>query len=523
MLAYSFVSTSIPNPSYKRPRTMGMDHKQRVLVTGATGYIGGRLVPRLLEAGYPVRCLVRDASRLEGRSWEGVEIIQGDMLQPGTLPTALRGIDVAYYLVHSMAAGEAGFVKRDRTAARNFGIAAHKAGVKRIIYMGGLGRERSSLSAHLRSRQEIGDILRQSGVPVTEFRAAIVVGSGSMSFEMIRYLTERLPAMICPKWVNTPCQPIGVLDVMQYLLGALEEPRSTGETIEVGGSTVLTYGRMMLDYAATRGLRRWLVPVPLLTPRLSSLWVNLVTPIPTAYARPLIEGLRSPVVVTNNSAKEIFPHIKPVSYREAVKLALEQIDLNLVETNWASSLQSSAYAHPPLTKLQSEQGMIIERRELQVPVSPETAYKAFARIGGRNGWYYVNWLWRLRALLDRLMGGVGMRRGRRDPLDVVPGDALDWWRVEAAERGKFIRLRAEMRLPGSGWLEFRAEPTDTGGTCLQQVAYFQPKGLMGLLYWYLLYPVHRLIFKGMIREVAHKARQSSVHHLSSITSRPQRL
>ncbi len=479
----------------------------KVLVTGATGYVGGRLVPRLLAAGYSVRCMARDTSRLEGRSWPGAEIIQGDLLEPDTLEKVLTGIEVAYYLVHSMAAGEAEFVDRDRTAARNFARAARKAGVRRIIYLGGLGNDQSKLSDHLRSRQEIGEILRDGQVAVTEFRAAIIVGSGSMSFEMIRYLAERIPVMVCPKWVKTLCQPISIRDVLAYLIAALEEPKSVGKVVEIGGETVLSYKRMLLDYASIRKLRRWLLEVPVLTPRLSSLWVNLVTPIPTDYARPLIEGLRSPVVVTNSLARDIFPAIRPVAYREAVKIALSNVDLNLVETNWASSLQSVRYANPPDAKLQVEQGMIMERREEHVKAGPERVYKAFARIGGQNGWYYATWLWRLRALLDRMVGGVGMRRGRRDPRDLVQGDALDWWRVEAVEKGKLVRLRAEMRLPGKGWLEFRAEPAADNETRLQQVAYFQPKGLLGLLYWYALYPIHRIIFKGMVRAIARTAEE----------------
>lgn len=481
----------------------------KILVTGATGYIGGRLVPRLLATGHSVRCLARDASRLEGRPWQGTEIVQGDLLSPGTLSVLLAGVEVAYYLVHSMSAGEHEFAERDRRAARNFAYAAKEAGVKRIIYLGGLGKDRAYLSPHLRSRQEIGDILRLAGVPVTEFRAAIIVGSGSMSFEMLRYLTERLPVMLCPRWVSTLCQPIGVRDVLAYLIAALDEPRSAGKIIEIGGSTVLTYSRMMLDYARIRGLRRILLPVPVLTPRLSSHWVNLVTPIPTDYARPLIEGLRTPVIVTDNKALTLFPQIAPMSYQDAVRLAIERIDLNLVETNWANALESSGEDRPQNIKLQVEQGMIIERQELTLPFPPDHVYNAFARIGGRNGWYYANWLWRARALLDRIVGGVGMRRGRRDPLDVVPGDALDWWRVEAAERGRYIRLRAEMRLPGKGWLEFRAEPLGDGKTCLQQLAYFRPKGLFGLVYWYLSYPLHKLIFSGMIREVARQAARDS--------------
>ncbi len=483
---------------------------QNILVTGATGYVGGRLVPRLIAAGHSVRCLVRDPSRLDGRPWEGVDVAQGDMLEPDTLPPALEGIDTAYYLVHSMAAGEEEFARRDRQAALNFAQAAHKAGVKRIIYLGGLGERGAQLSEHLSSRQEIGDILRTGEVPVTEFRAAIVVGSGSMSFEMIRYLTERLPIMICPRWVKTLCQPISIGDVLAYLIAALDTPGSIGKTIEIGGADVLTYRQMLKAYARIRGLRRWLLSVPVLTPRLSSHWVNLVTPIPTNFARPLIEGLSSPVVVTNDLAGQLFPSIKPSGYREAVRVALEGIDLNMVETNWAGSLQSSAYVHPNTTKLHVEQGMIIEQRQRSVAASSDKVYKVFARIGGRNGWYYANWTWKLRAILDRLIGGVGMRHGRRDPFDVVPGDALDWWRVEAVERGKFIRLRAEMRLPGRGWLEFRVEPFAEGETRLQQTAYFQPRGLAGLLYWYLLYPVHRLIFAGMIKEIAQRAEQASL-------------
>lgn len=500
----------------------------KIMVTGATGYVGGRLVPLLLASGYEVRCLARDPSRLEGRAWEemsGAEIVQADLLEPSTLPSALKGVEVAYYLVHSMAAGEQGFARRDRDAARNFAQAAHKAGLKRIIYLGGLGVDkpstadggrRGTLSAHLRSRQEIGNILRSGPVPVTEFRAAIVVGSGSMSFEMIRSLTERLPIMICPRWVATPCQPISIDDVLSYLAAALRTEGSTGQIIEIGGAGVLTYREMMLGYARVRGMWRGLISVPVLTPRLSSLWVNLVTPIPMAYARPLIEGLSSPVVVTNDLARRLFPDIRPMSYYEAVRIALENTDLNLVETNWAGSLQSSGYAHAPVASLHAEQGMIMERRERVVAAKPDKVYRVFARIGGRTGWYYANWLWKARAILDRLVGGVGMRRGRRDPLDLMPGDALDWWRVEAVERGKLIRLRAEMRLPGRGWLEFRVEPLTPDPesspgpkgreqSMLQQTAWFQPRGLAGLLYWYVLYPVHRLIFAGMIREIARRA------------------
>jgi uncharacterized protein YbjT (DUF2867 family) len=472
-----------------------------ILVTGATGYVGGRLVPRLLAAGYRVRCLTRDPARLAGRPWPGVEIVPGVMFEPGTLGPVLAGVGVAYYLVHSMAEGEAGFEERDRRAAANFAAAARDAGVQRIIYLGGLGRE--DLSPHLQSRQDVGRVLRESGVPLTEFRAAVIVGAGSMSFEMIRYLTERIPVMICPRWVDTPCQPLGIRNLLEYLIAALEEPRSAGRIIEIGGADVLTYGQMMLIYAEVRKLRRWMIRVPVLTPRLSSLWVGLVTPIPAAYARPLIEGLRSPVLVHDPSARTLFPQITPMSYREAVRLAVERLNLNAVETNWAG-----AYGPPPggagTTTLQTIEGLQIERREVLVPTDPATVYRVFSGIGGRRGWFYANWLWRARALLDRLVGGVGMRRGRRDPNALLPGDALDWWRVEQVEPVHMVRLRAEMKLPGAGCLDFSADPAP-GGTLLRQTAYFQPRGLPGFLYWYGLYPVHRIIFKGMISALAARA------------------
>ncbi len=477
---------------------------QLILVTGATGYIGGRLVPRLLEQGYRVRCMVRDVNRLEGRAWRDlVEVVQGDVLDPASLPNVMQGVWAAYYLVHSMMSGS-DFHERDRQAAENFANAAQQAGVLRILYLGGLGDASSDLSEHLRSRQETGVFLRKAGVPVTEFRAAVIVGSGSLSFEMIRYLTERVPVMVTPRWVYTRTQPISVRNVLDYLVAALDTPASDGQVIEIGGADVVTYGEMMTTYAQARGLRRWMVPVPVLTPRLSSYWVHLVTPIPAVIAQPLILGLRNENIVRSDLARQIFPHIQPVSYRKAVELALARLEAGKVETAWFDALATSQGDRPPLV-MTTQEGMILEHRQLVTPLPPEQVFRSFSRLGGERGWLYMNWAWELRGLMDRLVGGVGLRRGRRDPGELRVGDALDFWRVESVEPDRLVRLRAEMKVPGRAWLQFQARPLPEGGTLLSQTAFFAPKGLSGLLYWYLLYPLHSLIFSGMIRKVAEQA------------------
>ncbi len=472
----------------------------RVLMTGATGYIGGRLVPRLLAAGHQVVCLARVPDKLAGRRWEGVEVRQGDVLDPATLEPALRGVAVAYYLIHSMAEGTGGFEQRDRRAAQHFGAAARAAGVQRIIYLGGLGAGGRQLSPHLASRQEVGDVLRASGVPVTEFRAAIVVGAGSISFEMIRYLTERLPIMITPRWVTTRCQPIAIENVLDYLVLGLTEPRAVGRTFEIGGPDVLTYGDMMRGYAAVRGLKRCLIRVPVLTPRLSSYWVDLVTPIPAAYSRPLIEGLRSEVVVHDTAAADVFT-VRLIPYADAVRRALERTLAGDIETYWAGAQTGQ----PPGVSLKVTEGVILEERRVESTAAPAAVYATFAGIGGHRGWYFADWLWQLRGLLDRLVGGVGMRRGRRHPDDLRPGDALDFWRVEAAEPGRLVRLRAEMKVPGSAWLQFEAQSRPGGGSVLVQTAFFEPHGLGGILYWYGAYPLHQAIFSGLARRIARRA------------------
>ena len=473
----------------------------RILITGATGYVGGRLVPRLLAAGHVVRCMVRDPARLQGRAWiNQVEAVAGDVLDAGTLAPALAGIDVAYYLVHSMGGGR-NFHERDALAARTFGAAARAAGVQRLVYLGALGDPDTHLSEHLRSRQQTGDALRESGLPVTEFRAAVIVGAGSLSFEMIRYLAERLPIMICPSWVYTRIQPIAIRNVLDYLVVALDVAESAGQVIEIGGANVISYGEMMTGYARLRGLRRLLVPVPVLTPRLSSYWVHLVTPIPTAIARPLVEGLRNEVVVRDRRAETLFPDIRPMGYDEAVSAALARLDAGAVETVWSDALATSQGDVPPVV-MTTQDGMIIEHRQLVVDASPARVFKAFSAMGGQTGWLYMNWSWQLRGALDRLAGGVGMRRGRRHPHDVRVGDALDFWRVEAVEPDAMLLLRAEMKVPGRAWLQFRAREQEDGRTLISQTAFFAPRGLWGHVYWYALYPIHQLIFSGMIRQLA---------------------
>ncbi len=473
----------------------------RILITGATGYVGGRLVPRLLAAGHVVRCMVRDPSRLQGRAWiNQVDTVAGDVLDDATVVPALAGIDIAYYLVHSMGSGH-DFHVRDARAARAFGEAAKAAGVQRLVYLGALGDPDTNLSEHLRSRQQTGDALREAGVPVTEFRAAVIVGAGSLSFEMIRYLAERLPIMICPSWVYTRIQPIAIRNVLDYLVTTLDVPESAGQVIEIGGANVITYGEMMTGYARMRGLRRLLVPVPVLTPRLSSYWVHLVTPIPSTIAGPLIEGLRNEVVVRDRKAVTLFPDVRPMGYDEAVSAALARLDAGAVETAWSDALASSQGDRPAVV-MTTQDGMVIEHRQMLVDASPARVFRAFTAMGGETGWLYMNWSWQLRGALDRLAGGVGMRRGRRHPQDVRVGDALDFWRVEAVEPDAMLLLRAEMKVPGRAWLQFQARVEEGGRTLISQTAYFAPRGLWGLVYWYALYPVHQLIFSGMIRRLA---------------------
>ena len=477
----------------------GHTRVMRILIVGASGYIGSRLVPLLQARGHDLVLMSRDARPLTARFPEA-RVVAADLLEPSTLPRALEGIEVAYYLAHSMGGGERGFAERDRRAARDFATAAAQAGVSRIVYLGGLGEDSADLSHHLTSRHETGAELAAHGVPVTEFRAAVIIGSGSASFEILRHLTERLPIMITPRWVGTRCQPIGIRDVLDYLAGALDHPEVAG-VVEIGGPDVLSYGDMMRTYARHRGLRRLMIPVPVLTPRLSSYWVNLISPVPAAIARPLIDGLRNEVVVRDPAPASAFA-LHPLPYPEALQRAIDRSDRHDVESTWFDALADPHKAS--FSSLTSTEGMIVERRRRSVAATPEQVFAEVERVGGDTGWPYANTLWRVRGLADRLIGGVGMRLGRRDPDHLRVGDAVDFWRVEEVRRPTLLRLRAEMKVPGRAWLQYEVTPT-RGGSQLVQTAFFEPKGLPGLAYWYALYPVHGLIFRGMVRVLAERA------------------
>jgi len=468
-----------------------------VLLTGATGYIGGRLVPVLEQMGCQIRCLARRPEYLKPRVAPGTEVVEGNVLDMSSLRAAMDGVDTAYYLVHSMGSSGA-FEEEDRVAARNFGAAAKKSGVQRIIYLGGLCSEDTDLSPHLRSRREVGDILRSSGVPVIEFRTSIVIGSGSLSFELIRSLVERLPVMITPRWVSVHAQPIAVNDLLEYLIQALHLPGDGNSILEIGGRDVVSYGGLMQEYARQRGLKRIMIPVPVLTPGLSSLWLGLVTPVFARIGRKLIDSVRHSSVVQDTSAKEVF-NIVPVGVCDAISDALKNEDLDFAQSRWSDALSSAGRGRQwGGVRFGSR---LIDTRVVRLAVSPEEAFKRIRRIGGGTGWYFGTWLWNLRGFLDLLLGGVGMRRGRRDPQSLRIGDTVDWWRVAAYEPDRRVLFEAEMKIPGRAWLEFEVKTADCGST-VRQTTIFDPVGLPGLAYWYLLYPFHNLIFAGMLRGIA---------------------
>ena len=476
-----------------------------ILLTGATGYVGGHLLRELEKNGQIVRCVTRNPAAFPARKAPTTTVVAADLTDSESLRAAMIGVDTAYYLVHSMNSNAA-FEEEDRKAAISFGEAAKQSGVKKIIYLGGLASGKS-LSSHLRSRQEVGQILRDSGTPTIEFRASIIIGPGSFSFEMIRALVERLPVMIMPQWVKTPTQPIAIEDAIDYLIAALDLEMDESRTIEIGGSDQVSYQELLREYAKQRGLKRLMIPVPVLSPRLSSLWLGLVTPVFARIGRELVDGLRNETVVRNQSALTIFS-IRPRGFRESIERALMTDDQQFSGTRWAKNISPAISGDNNEKQNGTKYGSrLVDSRTMHTHCSPEMAFRPIEQLGGAIGWYYGDWLWSLRGIIDRALGGVGMRRGRRDPAHLLPGDKIDCWRVEAIEEGRLLRLIAEMRVPGRAWLQFELE-LDSSGTQIYQTAIFDPLGLMGRLYWYLLTPIHQILFQGMLRSIVETAEEN---------------
>jgi uncharacterized protein YbjT (DUF2867 family)/uncharacterized protein YndB with AHSA1/START domain len=477
-----------------------------IAVAGATGYIGGRLIPRLLESRYPIRCLVRSPQKLRNRPWSAnseVDIRRDDLSDAATLAANLDGCAAAFYLVHSMIAAGPEYAAKDRALALTFAEAAKKAGVPRIIYLGGLGETGTGLSEHLKSRREVEEALASTGVPVTVFRAAMIIGSGSASFEILRYLVERLPVMVTPKWVSTECQPIAVRNVLEYLVQCLSRPETTGRVFDIGGPDVLRYSQIMQIMAEELHVpRRWIIPVPVLTPRLSSYWIHLVTPLSHRIARPLTEGLKNPVVCRNKEIQSIIPQ-ELLSVREAIHTALQRTAANQIETTW--SMAGAIPGDPEWAG-----GTVFRHQhEIRIAATPAQVFRTISRAGGANGWFAAGWLWRIRGWIDILVGGPGLRRGRRDQETLAYGEALDFWRVMGIEPNRRLTLRAEMKLPGEAQLEFRISPDGDHNCSLVQTASFRPRGLFGLLYWYAVLPFHHFVFQGMLRGIRNEAIRSS--------------
>ena len=493
-------------PEKPRPAIGERDDHRPVAVLGATGYIGARLVPHLLSAGWRVRAIGRNPAKLAGRPWASsprVEVVAGDVLDPESLEHSLRGCQAAFYLVHSMNPQTADFAATDRRGAENMVAAAANAGIERIIYLGGLGDDAPQLSHHLRSRHEVGSILKGCTVPVTILRAAMIIGSGSASFEIMRYLVERLPVMITPRWIDTPCQPIAVRNVLHYLTACLDCPQTAGKSFDIGTEEVTSYRQLMRIYAEEAHLaRRWIIPVPVLTPRLSSYWIHLVTPVPASLARPLAEGLRNPVLCGDNKIRELLPQ-PLLSSRMAIRMALEKMRLLQIESSWMDAGKVAPVAWSNSDDPRWAGGTVFsDDRRMLVAAPARKCWPAVVGIGGRTGWYYADWLWHVRGAIDRLIGGPGLGRGRRNPKEVQAGDALDFWRVLAVEPEHRLKLVAEMKLPGEAVLELLLTECVDGTTEIRQSARFKPRGLSGLLYWYSVLPFHNLVFVGMLRGIA---------------------
>lgn len=491
-----------------------MSNLEKVLVVGATGYVGGRLVPELLDAGHDVRVLARSAARANRYDWsDRIELVTGDVLDRGSLDDAFDGCDAACYLVHSMGSG-GDFEEADARAATNVRDAADAAGIGRLVYLGGMGDD-EQLSPHLASRQRVGRILASGSTPTTELRAAVIIGSGSLSFEMLRYLTEVLPVMVTPTWVRTRCQPIAVRDVLHYLVHVLDDDEPVDRVLEIGGPDVLSYQQMMQTFAEAAGLRRRVImPVPVLSPSLSSRWVGLVTPLPSSIARPLIDSLQYEVVMSNHDIDKLVPH-RPIDFRTAVDLAVRRTRTEAVITRWTDSGYTAADTIPGDPEW-SGGATLADHQTVETTADRPAVYEAFARIGGANGYYVADWAWRLRGLMDSAIGGPGLRRGRRHPVDLRSGESLDFWRVRTVEQGSELGLEAEMRVPGRAWLSWRIEDADEPGTIrLHQTAWFAPRGLWGRAYWYAMLPFHFVIFAGMARAIVRHAENATAELAST--------
>ena len=476
------------------------------LVTGATGYIGGRLVVELLNHGYRVRVLARNASRLSDHPWiDRVEVAEGDANDEATLTQAMAGVGVAYYLLHALMSKN-DFEAKERALAEHFVKCAKASGVGRIVYLGGIIAPAEELSPHMQSRADTGAILRASGIPTIELRAAVVIGSGSASFEMLRYLTERLPIMTVPKWVQVRIQPIAVRDVLRYLVGAAALDSKISGVFDIGGPEIFTYKQMMENYAEAAGLRkRIIIPVPVLMPRLSSGWLGLVTPVPYTLARRLVASLKNEVVASDDRIRSLIPDPTDglTPFRRAVQLALTKIKDARVETRWSDASFPGSPSEPLPTDPNWAGGTLYQdERVVESEDDIETVWKRVESIGGDKGYSTATWAWELRGFLDKIVGGVGLRRGRRDPNTLLIGDALDFWRVEMIERPTLLRLRAEMKMPGLAWLEFKLTPKADGTCTVTQRAIYAPKGLLGHTYWWAVWPMHGLVFPSMAKFMA---------------------